>query len=190
MKQAFNLMDSTVETVANTIHPTREQAIKRILEALLFASNEILTLEKMREVVNTTYPVRPKEIKQCIECLADEYQAQKRAFQIDYLAGGYVMRTHPEMRPHIEQLFLDRRNEKLSHAAAEILAIIAYKGPITRREIEKLRGVDCSGTLVSLTERGLIECVGRTEAPGKPAQYGVTPLFLQHFGISSTDELS
>ncbi len=189
MSQALNLIESTIETVAQTVHPTREQEIKRIIEALLFASGEALPLEKIREVVHTTFPVRSKEIKQCIDLLAHEYRSQKRAFQVDYLAGGYLLRTDPDMRPYIEQLFQDRRGEKLSNAAAEVLAIVAYKGPITRREIEKLRGVDCSGTMASLTERGLIEGVGRKEAPGRPLQYGVTQMFLQHFGISNTGEL-
>lgn len=189
MNQALNLIESTLEKVAQKAHPTREQEIKRIIEALLFASGDALPLEKIREVVNTTFPVRSKEIKQCIDLLTQEYRAQKRAFQVDYLAGGYLLRTDPDMRYYIEQLFQDRRGEKLSNAAAEVLAIIAYKGPITRREIEKLRGVDCSGTMASLTQRGLIEGVGRKEAPGRPLQYGVTPMFLQHFGISNAEEL-
>lgn len=189
MTQALNLIESAIEKIAQTSHPTREQEIKRIIEALLFATGDALSLEKIRDVIHTSYPVRCKEIQQLIEQLASEYRLQKRAFQIDSIAGGYLLRTDPDMRPYIEQLFQDRRGEKLSQAAAEVLAIIAYRGPITRREIEKLRGVDCSGTMASLTERGLIEGVGRKEAPGRPVQYGVTQQFLQHFGISSTGEL-
>lgn len=189
MNQALNLIESTIEKVVQTVHPTREQEIKRIIEALLFASSEALPLDKIREIINTTFPVRSKEIQLCMDQLAQEYRVQKRAFQVDYIAGGYLLRTDPDMRPYIEQLFQNRRGEKLSTAAAEVLAIIAYKAPITRREIEKLRGVDCTGTVASLTERGLIEGVGRKDAPGRPLQYGVTQMFLQHFGISSTGEL-
>ncbi len=94
------------------------------------------------------------------------------------------------MRAYIEQLYQDRRGEKLTQAATEVLAIIAYRGPVTRREIEKLRGVDSSGTVSSLLERGLIEEAGRKEAPGRPAIYSITSQFLHHFGLSDKSELN
>jgi len=166
-----------------------KQEIKRIIEALLFASGESISLEKIREIIHKTFPIRAREVKQLIEELREEYRIQKRAFQIDYIADGYLLRSDPGMGTYIDQLFQNRRCEKLSHAATEVLAIVAYKEPITRREVEKIRGVDSSGSIASLTERGLIAEVGKKEAPGRPVQYGVTQKFLHHFGISHTGEL-
>lgn len=189
MSQELNLIEQAIETVAERTHQTREQQIKQIVEALLFSSSEALSLDKLREIINATFPIRSRELKKLIEGLARDYQRQQRAFQIDEIAGGYLLRTLPHMRPFVEQLLSDRRGEKLSQAATEVLAVIAYRGPITRREIEKIRGVDCSGTVYSLVERGLIEAVGRKEAPGRPMQYGVTKQFLQHFGLKDHQEL-
>ncbi len=187
--KSLNLIESELETVLRPRELTREHEIKRVIEALLFASNEPLSVEKIREVVESTFPIRSKELKQLIEQLAAEYRTQKRGFQIDFIAGGYLLRSDPAMRPYIQQLLHDRRGEKLSHAATEVLAIIAYRGPITRRAIDKLRGVDCSGTMASLQERGLIEETGRLEAPGRPVLYGVSQKFLHHFGINHPQEL-
>lgn len=190
MSREVNLIEQAIEKVSERTHVTREKEIKRIIEALLFASSEPILLEKLREVIATTYPIRSREVERLVGELSHEYQQQQHAFQIDHLAGGYLLRTISSMRPYIEQLYQDRRGEKLSHAATEVLAVVAYKSPITRREIEKLRGVDCSGTLASLLERGLIEPVGRKEAPGRPLQYGVTKQFLQHFGLKNVQELT
>lgn len=190
MNQELNLIEQSIETVAERTHLTKEQEIKQILEALLFSSSEALSLTKMKEVINVAYPIRTSEIKKMITELSQEYRDQKRAFKIDEIAGGYLLRTLPHMRPFLEKLLSDRRGEKLSQAATEVLAVIAYRGPITRREIEKIRGVDCSGTVYALVERGLIEAVGRKEAPGRPMQYGTTKLFLQHFGLKDETELA
>ncbi|MCC5831638.1 MAG: SMC-Scp complex subunit ScpB [Chlamydiales bacterium] len=164
--------------------------MKRIIEGLLFASNEPLPLQKLKEVIQTHYPVRSIELKRLIEELSQEYDNEGHAFQIAEIGGGYLLRTVEEMRPYLDLLHHDRRGEKLSRAATEVLAIIAYRQPITRREMEEIRGVDCSGTVVSLMERGLIEPVGRKEAPGRPIQYGITKRFLQHFGLKDLEDLT
>ncbi len=189
MNQELNLIEQAIETVAERTHLTREQHTKQIIEALLFSTSEAISLAKMKDVINTVYPIRTRELKKLIEELAHEYQIQKRAFQIDEIAGGYLLRTHPQMRPFVEKLLSDKRGEKLSQAATEVLAVVAYRGPVTRREVEKIRGVDCSGTVYALLERGLIEAVGRKEAPGRPVQYGITKQFLQHFGLKDHKEL-
>lgn len=183
----LNLLE--VETAISPQAPSREKEIKRIIEALLFASTEALALDKMKEVISSSYPIGTRELRRLVEELALEYQEENRSFQIDEIAGGYLLRTVEEMGAYVELLHLNRRGEKLSKASMEVLAIIAYSAPITRAEIEAIRGVDSSGTVASLAERGLIEEVGRKEAPGKPIQWGVSKLFLNHFGLKSPKEL-
>lgn len=190
MSQELNLIEQVIERVSERKHLSREREIKRIIEALLFASSEAISLSKLKDIIGITYPIRSRELEALIEELKQEYRKEERAFQIDQIAGGYLLRTLPHMHPYIEELHQDRRGEKLSHAATEVLAIIAFRSPITRREIEKLRGVDCTATIAALVERGLIETVGRKEAPGKPLQYGVTKQFLQHFGLNDLKELA
>ncbi|MCP5469154.1 MAG: SMC-Scp complex subunit ScpB [Chlamydiales bacterium] len=183
----LNLLD--VEVSDEPKAPSKDQEVKRIVEALLFASNEALTAEKMKEVISSAYPIGLRELKRLIAELADEYKQRECAFQIDEIAGGYLLRTCEEMGVYVELLMLNKRGEKLSKASMEVLAIIAYRSPITRAEIDAIRGVDSSGTVASLVERGLIEGVGRKEAPGRPIQWGVTKRFLKHFGLKNEKEL-
>lgn len=187
---SLNLLEDTFETTAERSHSTRDREMKRIIEALLFASSEPLPLQKLKEVIQTHYPVRSGELKKLIETLSQEYENEGHAFQIAEIGGGYLLRTVEEMRPFLDVLHQDRRGDKLSRAATEVLAIIAYRQPITRREMEEIRGVDCSGTVISLMERGLIEPIGRKEAPGRPIQYGVTKQFLQYFGLKDLEDLT
>lgn len=186
----INLIEETLETTNKRAHSTREREIKRIIEALLFASGEPLCLQKIKEIIQTNYPIRSTELQRILESLAEEYINEGHAFQISEVAGGYLLRTVEQMHPYVELLYQDRRGEKLSRAATEVLAIIAYRQPITRREIEDIRGVDSSGTVISLMERGLIEAVGRKEAPGRPIQYGVTNRFLQYFGLKDLKDFT
>lgn len=189
MNQELNLIESTIEKVAQSTSLRREKEIKRIIEALLFASNSPLTLDKLREIITTTYPIRNRDLQKLMKELSTEYRTQQHAFQIDLIADGYLLRTEPAMHPYLEMLYQDKRGEKLSPAAREVLAVIAYRGPITRREIETLRGVDCSGTLSALIERNLIKIAGRKESPGRPHQYGITQQFLHYFGLRSLADL-
>lgn len=187
---SLNLLEETFETTTERTHSTRDREIKRIIEALLFASSEPLPLHKLKEVIQTHYPIRSNELREMIANLSQEYKNEGHAFQITEVGEGFLLQTVKEMHPYVEQLHLDRRGEKLSRPATEVLAIIAYRQPITRREMEQIRGVDCSGTVVSLVERGLIEPVGRKEAPGRPIQYGTTKQFLQHFGLKSIEDFT
>ena len=166
----------------------RTQA-KRIIEALLFASSEPLTLQRIREVIDPIHPFKPKIITEIIEELEMEYHSQQRAFQLEEIAQGYILRTRKEFGPYIEQLLRNKRGEKLSQAATEVLAIIAYRQPITRPHIDAVRGVDSSGIIQSLLERQLIESVGKLEAPGRPTLYGITKDFLKHFGLKDIKDL-
>jgi segregation and condensation protein B len=162
---------------------------KRIVEALLFATSDPLPLHKIREIIETSFPISNKEVKTAIEELQREYQEQERAFCLEMIAEGYVLRTQGAYSPYVKLLFQNRRKERLSQASLETLAIIAYKQPITKTQIELIRGVDCSGVLQHLQERELIEVTGRLEAPGRPALFATTREFLKHFGLNNLSEL-
>lgn len=181
--------DAGSDSSWNQIDQQLQQHIKRVLEALLFASPDPLPLAKLREVTDTILPLRPRQLRQLLEELKQEYLAQQRAFKLEEIAQGYVLRTYEEYAPYLDQLHRQRRGEKLSHASTEVLAIIAYRQPITRPQIDAIRGVDSSGTLMQLLERQLIEPVGKLEAPGRPTLYGTTKEFLKHFGLKDLSEL-
>lgn len=173
----------------DALEKTYCQQIKRLIEALLFASNEPLPLQKIREVADQLHPLKPKQLKELIFELQNDYLSGQRGFRLEEISQGYLLRTCEEFSPYIELLYRNKRTEKLSHAAAEVLAIIAYRQPITRPQIEAIRGVDSSGVLMSLLDRELITPVGRLEAPGRPTLYGITQEFLSHFGLKDLKEL-
>ncbi len=165
------------------------QEAKRIVEALLFSSSSPLPFVKIRQIINQATSCTSRELLTLIQELKVEYESQQRAFEITEIAEGFALRTRREFGPYVDQLFGHRRPERLSQAATEVLAIIAYRQPITRPQVEALRGVDCSGVIQSLLERQLIEAVGRLETPGRPTLYGVTKQFLEHFGLKSLADL-
>jgi len=192
MAKEINLFGEEIEIV--TIKPGTQSLyhprVLRIIEALLFVTNEPLTFNKIREIITSTYPgLTPRQLRQAIEQLQQEYISQDRAFRLEEIGQGFVLRTCESFSPYIEQLYKNRRTEKLSQAAAEVLAIIAYRQPITKPQIEAIRGVDSSGVLQSLLERELVEPTGKLEAPGRPTLYSITPRFLQHFGLRDLKEL-
>lgn len=165
------------------------RTVKHLIEALLFASSEPLPFNKIREVTDALYPLRPKRIRELIDELRDEYITEQRGFRLEEIAQGFVLRSCAEYGKYIEILYRNRRAEKLSQASSEVLAIIAYRQPITRPQIDALRGVDSSGTLQNLLERQLIEPKGKLDAPGRPTLYGITPHFLKYFGMRDLEEL-
>ncbi|CCB85635.1 MULTISPECIES: SMC-Scp complex subunit ScpB [Parachlamydia] len=206
MTNEINLFESTLETcLINTSRVEAAKAaeekydrdqqlqmrrkIKQILEALLFASSETVSFNKMREIIETFYPIKPRMLREIIEQLQEEYISQGRAFRLEEIAQGFVLRSCEEYAPYIQMLFRHKKSEKLSQAAAEVLAIIAYRQPITRPQIDAIRGVDSSGTLVNLLERELIEAVGKLEAPGRPTLYAITQNFLTYFGLRDLKDL-
>ncbi len=156
---------------------------KRIIEALMIATNEPLSLKKMGEILE----ISPSEIEAYIEELNQEYQNTHRAFEIKEVAGGYQIYTLPEFAEWVGAL--RKRRDRLSKAALETLAIIAYHQPITRPEIEKTRGVDSSWVLDTLLQKGLIKTCGRLPVPGRPIKYATTREFLRYFGIKDLSEL-
>ncbi len=165
------------------------QHAKRIIEALLFASSIPLPFAKIREIVDTFQPFKPKVLQDLIQELKCDYLSQQRSFRLEEIAEGFILRSCEEYSPYLDLLYRNRRTEKLSTAAIETLSIIAYKQPVTRPQIDAIRGVDSSGILQVLLDRQLIEVVGKLEAPGRPTLYGVTAEFLKHFGLKDLQEL-
>jgi len=163
--------------------------IKRIIEALLFVNSEPLSLADMRKVVNSVQPCSLKQLKDLIEEMKEEYEKQDRAFQIHEVGEGFQFRTLEHYGPFIEKLGVSKKAERLSHASSEVLAIVAYRQPITRAQIEAIRGIDPTNTLALLMEKQLIQVVGKLEAPGRPLLYGVTTHFLTHYGLKDIKDI-
>ena len=169
--------------------PFKIEHVKRIIEALLFASSDPIPLAKIREVTDVFYPLRPKKLQEILKDLERDYLIQKRSFRLEEIANGYILRTQEEFKKYIDLLYRDKRGERLTSASMEVLAIIAYRGPITRPQIEAIRGVDSSGIVQALLDRKLIETQGKLDAPGKPTLYVITKDFLKHFGLKDLHEL-
>jgi segregation and condensation protein B len=158
----------------------------RIVEAVLFAGEAPLTSV---EIARASGDLSAADVEAAIGELCREYEAQERAVQIYPLADGYQILTRPEYAPYLERFDSISRTQRLSRAALETLAIIAYRQPVSRMEVEEVRGVSAAGVLRNLQERGLIEVGDRAEGLGRPMLYGTTAKFLDHFGLRSVDEL-
>ncbi len=160
--------------------------MKQALEALLFATDTPLSLSRLKSL----FPeAGGKEIRAAMAELEQEYAEQGRAFTIVEFGGGWQLASRPEYAPLIRRLYRGRRFIRLSQAALEVLAIIAYRQPVTRMEIEEIRGVQVSGVLATLQERNLVTVVGRSDAVGNPLLYGTTREFLNHLGLKGLHQL-
>lgn len=159
---------------------------KKIIENLLFITDRPLTLAKLSQVAQVNDIALTGEL---VRLLQQEYLQTNRAIAIVEIGGGFQMSTKPEYGRWVRQLFNERSSTKLSNAALETLAIIAYKQPITRAEIESIRGVDIVAPLEKIMERGLVRIVGKKDVPGKPLVYGTTEEFLRLFGLNSLSQL-
>lgn len=163
------------------------EEFKRIAEALLFASSEPLPIKKIHSILKTYAPIDLGSVRELLEELALGYR--ERAFKLEEVGGGFLLRTLPQYNIYLKHLFPSRGKERLSQAALEVLSIVAFRHPITRAEIEAIRGVDCSSMIHTLVERELIEMTGKLEVPGRPSVYSVTNRFLLHFGLNNVKEL-
>jgi segregation and condensation protein B len=163
-----------------------ERELKAILESLLFVSADPVPLERLMVVLGTVSKI---ELRQALQSLREDFDREGRGLQLVELAGGYQIVTRTEHAPWIKRLAKAKASPKLSRYAMESLAIIAYKQPIVRAEIEQIRGVEVSTVLRTLLERKLIRMVGRKDVPGRPIMYGTTRLFLQQFGLSDLSQL-
>jgi segregation and condensation protein B len=174
--------------------------LSRIIEALLFSAQKPLSIREMTTAIksagaedelspNEFARVREAEVAAATEQLKIEYIEQKRAFQLNEKAEGWQLTTKPAFAPWVRQLFPAPKPARLSAPALETLAIIAYRQPITRADVEAVRGVNIDGVLQTLMERGLVKIAGRAEIPGRPLLYETTQFFLEHFGLRNLDEL-
>jgi segregation and condensation protein B len=159
---------------------------KRVVEALIFASSKPLTPAEIRKV---TKVLTVAQIQQIATELKEDYQESGRCFELLEIAGGYELSTKKEFAAWILKIELQRKARQATQSALETLAILAYKQPLTRAEIESLRGVDTSGVLSTLMEKNFIKIVGKKEVPGRPFMYGTTEKFLEHFGLKALVDL-
>lgn len=157
-----------------------------LVEALLFVSERPVPAKELAAFIDHT---SEDQVKEAISGLANRYAMAASGLQVETVAGGFRLSTRPELGEEIKEFFRIKNRQKLSRAALETCAIIAYKQPITNPEIQEIRAVSADGVLRTLLERRLIRIVGRKDTVGKPLLYGTTKLFLEHFGLATLDEL-
>jgi len=158
---------------------------KSIVEALLFASDRPITIQKLGEISG----IDGKEVRGYVEELNREYEEQGRSYRIEEIAGGFQILTLPEFSEWVGALTRSQVESRLSKAALETLAIVAYKQPVLRAEVDAIRGVQSGQIIRTLMEKGLVKITGRKEVPGRPMLYGTTRKFLEAFGLRSVGDL-
>ena len=174
--------------------------LARVIEALLFSAQKPLSTRELAAAIksaggeddlspNEFANVKEAEVAAALEQLKMEYIQEHRAFQIIEKAEGWQLATDPAFAPWVRQLFPAPKPARLTAPALETLSIIAYRQPITRADVEAVRGVNIDGVLQTLMERGLVKIAGRAEIPGRPLLYETTQFFLDHFGLRTLDEL-
>src|SRR5205814_1420720 len=173
--------------------------LTKIIEALLFSAQKPMSIREMTAAIrgaeddesgsNEFTRVKEAEVAAALEQLKIEYIEQGRAFQLTEKAEGWQLATDPSFAKWVRQLFPAPKPARLSAPALETLAIIAYRQPITRADVEAVRGVNIDGVLQTLMERGLVKIAGRAEIPGRPLLYETTQFFLDHFGLRNLEEL-
>src|SRR5207302_3876952 len=156
------------------------------LEALLFSTHHPLTTERLAELMELKSDAT---LRKAIKGLNGSYEQSGRSFRVEQVAGGYQLLTLPEYGDYLKRLHQKEIDAKLSKAALETLAIIAYKQPILRADVEAIRGVACGETIRSLMEKHLVKIDGRAEIPGRPILYGTTKRFLELFGLNTLKDL-
>jgi segregation and condensation protein B len=182
--------DSTLDnrqsgTLGSPFLTPEPRSPNQVIEALLFAADSPVKLDRLAELAE----VPPEAARTVVDRLNADYQETGRAFRVQRVAQGFQLYTMPAYAEYVRRLYQRQYTHRLSGAALEVLAIAAYKQPVTRPEIEQLRGVDCSGPLVTLLERRLIATYGRASRPGNPFLYRTTPEFLRYFGLAGLEDL-
>ena len=160
--------------------------VKQAVEAVLFASDDPVTVARLHSLIPEA---KPAELQEALAALRADYDAQGRAFALEEIAGGHQLLTRPACADIIARLRRSKAEKKLSGAALEALAIVAYKQPVKRADVEAIRGVQSGEILRALMERRLVRIAGREDAPGAPVQYGTTPEFLEAFGLRALEDL-
>ncbi len=171
--------------------------LEQIVESIIFVAEQPVSLKFLLEIFNpkdekeeTTVPrVTTQELEEALTALLSKYEDDRYPFEIKTVAGGYQFFTKRAYYPFVRQAVLHKNQRKLSRAAMETLAIVAYRQPITKAEVEFIRGVNCDYALQKLLEKQLLSIIGRSDAPGRPLLYGTSPFFMQYFGINELGEL-
>jgi len=159
---------------------------KRVIEALLFATDLPLPLAKIKSLLGE---IDGKVLRELVTELKAEYEQDSHSFSLVEIAGGFQIYTRPEYAKWVQELYKGKRSAKLTGASMETLAIVAYKQPLIKADIESIRGVNVDGVMATLLERNLVMVVGRDGRPGRPLLYGTTPEFLRYFGLASLSDL-
>jgi segregation and condensation protein B len=178
--------EASVEATSSHTEAIGARELKAILEAVLFVSPEPVPVARLMSILGT---VSKAEVVQALEILTHDLDQDGRGIQLVQVAGGYRLVTKQEYGPWLKRMDKARSAQKLSRSALESLAIIAYKQPLVRSEIEEIRGVETSSVLRTLCERKLVRIVGRKDVPGRPIMYGTTKFFLEHFGLQDLSQL-
>ncbi|MGB2579827.1 segregation and condensation protein B [Elusimicrobium simillimum] len=171
---------------SNETELLKSEDAKKIIENLLFITDRPLTAKRIAEVVEG---INAGDAVDAVTALQKEYADSGRSIQIVEIGGGFQMSTKPEYGRWVRKLYNEKMTAKLSNAALETLAIIAYKQPVTRAEVEAIRGVDIGGPLEKILERGLVRILGKRDTIGKPMVYGTTDEFLRLFGLNKVTDL-
>jgi len=160
-------------------------------EALIFAAERPITAAHMADVLSRHHQIEIKEedVVECMRLLLDEWSARVGGLQLRSVAGGFAFFSHPDQHALLLLDVAERNRKKLSAAALETLSIIAYKQPVSRPELEAIRGVNCEYAVQRLLEKGLIEITGRSLSPGRPIQYGTSEFFLEYLGVNALSDL-
>ena len=187
-EQAQQSVDVSTQAEQDVQTPTllESEDLQKIIETLLFITDRPVKVSRLVDVIENT---TAKEVREAITKLQDMYAVRGSSIQILEIAGGYQMCTKPEYGRWVRRLYNEKMTTRLSNAALETLAIIAYKQPLTRAEMEAIRGVDVAGPLEKLLDRGLVRVVGRKDTIGHPMVYGTTDEFLRMFGLNKVTEL-
>ena len=178
--------EAGVEAMNSQAEAIDARELKAILEAVLFVSPEPVPVARLMSILGT---VSKAEVVQALGILTHDLDQDGRGIQLVQVAGGYRLVTKQEYGPWLKRMDKAKAAQKLSRSALESLAIIAYKQPLVRSEIEEIRGVETSGVLRTLCERKLVRIVGRKDVPGRPIMYGTTKFFLEHFGLQDLSQL-
>jgi len=160
--------------------------LKGAIETLLFVNEKPVTIEQLKDALET---VNITEVKVLIHELQEAYEARSGGMKLKEIAGGYQMLSNPAYAPYVRNFYKTKHKEKLSKPALECLAIVAYKQPVTRADIELIRGVNSDGVVAHLLDKELIKVVGRKDIAGRPFMYGATKQFLEYFGLKSFEDL-
>lgn len=181
-----NCVENNETTLNNTV--TLNVDVKPAIEAMLFTADEPLSAKKISEILGDSNTSKD-DIHSIIDQLKTEYEISGKGFQVEEIADGYQILSRPEYHEWVSKLLKKKREVKISHASLETLAIIAYKQPILRADIESIRGVQSGQMIRSLIDMGLVKITGRADVVGRPLLYGTTKKFLQHFGLKSIKDL-